>query len=330
MNLKPYPWQGRAEPMSETAFDGAASEIGCEAAAIKAIWEVEAAGKPFLSDGSLIRRFEPHKMPGSPLTWRDSLKIKSPEREEMFLEAFTSTDQNDALRATSWGAPQIMGFNCIDAGYQSAESMVRSMADSEHAQLFAFTRLIFAWGLDSAIRAHDWRAFAARYNGNGQVDVYSRRIEAAYRRHSGGQKSPEVLRIGASGSAVKRLQSGLGITVDGHFGPETLEAVKVFQERVDLPVDGIVGKRTWSALEKAREVDPVPQQTTPDVLAAKGMDMLTKGGLGAGGGVIGTKLIERAPEGAIDLAFYLGVGLGFLVITGIVGAYAWRWVRKVA
>lgn len=59
---------------------------------------------------------------------------------------------------------------------------------------------------------------------------------------------------GAHGEAVKRLQRALrrtpdvGLVPDGIFGPQTEEAVRMFQSGSGLTVDGIVGPRTWAKL----------------------------------------------------------------------------------
>jgi peptidoglycan hydrolase-like protein with peptidoglycan-binding domain len=57
------------------------------------------------------------------------------------------------------------------------------------------------------------------------------------------------------GSQVVKLQeklSNLGFlkSVDGDFGPVTLEAVKAFQKRNGLEPDGVVGGATWQLLDK--------------------------------------------------------------------------------
>lgn len=63
-----------------------------------------------------------------------------------------------------------------------------------------------------------------------------------------------VLRRGASGDAVRDLQSalwraGYAIAIDSDFGPKTEEAVKRFQQVKRLVADGVVGARTWAALD---------------------------------------------------------------------------------
>ena len=259
------PWMGAARPLPPQAMENAARTIGCETAAIRAVWEVEAAGRYFLSDGSVIRRFEPHHIPGSTMDWRDSLAIGSRKRERMFLDAYRDTP-DAALRATSWGAAQIMGFNAGKAGYPDANAMVSAFAESAALQLGGFVGLVQAWGLDSALRAHDWETFARRWNGSGKVKKYARRIESAYRRHSGGLRSPEVLRVGSRGASVKRLQGALGLSADGVFGPRTKEAVEAFQDDAGLAVDGVAGQRTWDALVAARGAKPKPQKSKAEAV----------------------------------------------------------------
>jgi N-acetyl-anhydromuramyl-L-alanine amidase AmpD len=79
--------------------------------------------------------------------------------------------------------------------------------------------------------------------------------------------TPPLLRLGAEGWHVKRLQRLLRTQgcfpepalVDGDFGEITDAAVKAFQELSDLEPDGIVGPLTWAALQKA----PQPVSVSP-------------------------------------------------------------------
>lgn len=278
------PWQSAAplRVLDTTDFDRAAQRLGCEVAVIRALWEVEAAGDGYLADGSLKRRFEPHHFPrahwddlgfgaayltaaqragaarrgwvGTLQAWQISVLQSS---QAMLADAYR-IDPAAALRASSWGGPQILGSNAEAAGYASAEAMVRSMARSAREQLAAFVRLVEAWGLAPALRAHDWITIARRYNGAGQVAYYAAQLEAAYRRWSGGQRSPVVLRVGDSGPAVAEMQRALGIPDDGHFGAGTLAAVEDYQRRAGLPVDGVVGARTWASLRALHQIDGAP------------------------------------------------------------------------
>ena len=56
------------------------------------------------------------------------------------------------------------------------------------------------------------------------------------------------LKKGSAGASVKYLQSALGVTSDGKFGPITDRAVRAFQAAQGLKVDGIVGPITWGRL----------------------------------------------------------------------------------
>lgn len=90
--------------------------------------------------------------------------------------------------------------------------------------------------------------------------------------------TPEVLRDGSSGAAVRELQQQLNQlgyrgadgnpleTTSGKFGPQTEHALRAFQVDQGLEVDGICGNRSREALaaasrDTARAVSPA--QTTP-------------------------------------------------------------------
>jgi murein DD-endopeptidase MepM/ murein hydrolase activator NlpD len=60
--------------------------------------------------------------------------------------------------------------------------------------------------------------------------------------------SRPTIKKGSKGKAVAYLQSKLGITADGAFGPITDRAVRAFQTSKGLVVDGIVGAKTWAAI----------------------------------------------------------------------------------
>lgn len=47
---------------------------------------------------------------------------------------------------------------------------------------------------------------------------------------------------------VKTIQTRIGATVDGDFGPKTEHAVKEFQSDNGLTSDGIVGEKTWAVM----------------------------------------------------------------------------------
>jgi len=67
-----------------------------------------------------------------------------------------------------------------------------------------------------------------------------------------------TVRYGSRGAEVRRLQELLNnalrpcphLRVDGHFGPRTETAVRLYQASVGGRIDGVVGTHTWAALEK--------------------------------------------------------------------------------
>lgn len=313
-------WIGAARRAAAEDFTRAADELGCSPEALQAVWEVEAAGRPFRADGSLERRFEPHKLRAPVGTWRNSLALPAAERERQFAAAF-ARDPDDAMCATSWGAPQIMGFNALAAGFASPAQMVEAMADDEGAQLRAFVMLVRAWRLDGALRSHDWARFAARYNGDANVPVYAARIETAYQRFAGAA-SPVVLRSGDKGAAVRRLQAALGLPQDGSFGPETLREVRAFQQAAGLPVDGVVGAITWEALERGGAAHPIRQPAEEDRIARAGQ---IASAAATGAGAVAT-IGKALPESSLNV---LIVAMALCAVVALT-LYAFRKRRGVA
>ena len=83
----------------------------------------------------------------------------------------------------------------------------------------------------------------------------------------------KMLKIGAVGDVVKKIQQALGFTgrnIDGKFGNNTFNAVKKFQKEVGLKDDGIVGSDTYTRLfrpqaEKANVASKGLQRVAPSI-----------------------------------------------------------------
>lgn len=322
------PWTGEMRPISAADFRKAAVSLNVSEAVIRAVFDVEAAGRYYRRDGTVERRFEPHHFmkdrwasigfkPGAGVApWRASLAIKDADREAMFARAVAQHPEA-AMRATSWGAPQIMGFNHLAAGYPSAQAMVHDMADSAASHLSAFVAFVQSKGLSSALRAHDWLAFSVIYNGDGQAPAYARKIEAAYRKHAG-KSSAVVLKLGSQGAGVVELQEALGIDADGGFGPKTLAAVKAFQLANGLAADGVVGDKTWDAIRrKDKAVLPPAQETELDIGAKV---TAAAAALTAGSSAVAA-IGETLPEAAVN---YLVAGAA---VAGVLAVAALLFVK---
>lgn len=305
----------------------AAQIIGTDTASVMAVAQVEGAGRYFNPDGTVLDRFEPHAFPQrhwatmgfapkpGEAPWRASLRLSKRQRRDMQARA-RAIDAEAAAQATSFGAFQIMGFNCRKAGFPTALAMKRAFADPA-GQITAFARFVVAQGLAGAIRSHDWMAFATVYNGPGQAARYSAEIAAAYRR-AAGQPSVEVLRPGARGESVVALQerlaaAGYKVQADGHYGDETRRAVTEFQKASGLKADGIVGAKTWEALPDSR-TRPVPQPEKDPQVAGEGKGAAGGAAVATGAGGLLASLLG-AVEGHAQTI--LAVAIAILLLGGV-------------
>jgi putative chitinase len=57
-----------------------------------------------------------------------------------------------------------------------------------------------------------------------------------------------MIKIGSTGEDVKKVQSKLGLSPDGVFGPGTEKVVKEWQRKEGLDADGIIGQKSWDKL----------------------------------------------------------------------------------
>lgn len=62
-----------------------------------------------------------------------------------------------------------------------------------------------------------------------------------------------LLKNGSKGDDVKKLQTKLGIDIDGKFGNDTEKAVIKWQSENNLEPDGVVGNDTWNKMFKTTE-----------------------------------------------------------------------------
>jgi hypothetical protein len=186
---------------------------GIDAAAVLALWQVEAGGFAFRRGRPLLR-FEAHKffeswgrnnpqafdrhfqfggrgeIPGRP--WERQRFRPAPTGEwrpfhgsqdaeyEVFALARKLSSPEAACLASSFGGPQIMGFNHALVGYPTAAALRQAFAGSPRWQVIAFFDFCASKELMGAIQLADWQHFAAVYNGPGQAEAYAARLAAAH------------------------------------------------------------------------------------------------------------------------------------------------------
>ena len=185
-------------PLTEADYQAAATSLACDVPAIKAVAEVESAGSGFNPDGTVKVLFEGHvfyretsgrfKAERPDLcfkTWTKAHYSKSQEGEHKRLSDAERLDRKAALRATSFGRFQIMGFNHEAAGFRTVQKFVNAMYESEAAQLDAFVNFVLHEKLDDELRDRRWADFARRFNGPGyRVNRYDEKLAKAFEHFS--------------------------------------------------------------------------------------------------------------------------------------------------
>lgn len=228
-----------------------AAELGGDVDFTLAIADVESGGRSDLPDGRpqilfealwfhnlTSGRYDSHPRISSPI-WNRSLYVGG-EGEYARLGEAASLDVEAALKSTSWGLFQIMGFNHTRCGFGDVRAFVDFIRGPDDNDMIAFTNFVQSdLALLQAYRRQDSLNFAGIYNGPGQPEYYASKIDLSLTR----------FRQGATqANDYSNIQKALGIVVSGTWDNTTLEAVKRFQKEHGLIVDGIVGPMTRKAL----------------------------------------------------------------------------------
>lgn len=97
---------------------------------------------------------------------------------------------------------------------------------------------------------------AAIMQGTGPASVPTQATAVVPPVQVGAPAGRPTLRRGSTGDQVKQVQTKVGVTADGNFGPKTEDAVRALQRAHGLVPDGIVGPETWAALDSAATLTP--------------------------------------------------------------------------
>ncbi len=182
-------------------IEQAAQQLGTDIASIHAVKAVESRGNGFDRDGRPVVLYERHVMKkrlkangftGGQLAYLQEKfptlvnsktgGYKGGSLEFYRLNMAIEIDRTSALESCSWGLFQIMGYHWQALGYDSVEAFTSLMHASEGDQLQAFVLFIQNDPkLHAALKAHDWAAFARRYNGPAYAkNKYDERLTKAY------------------------------------------------------------------------------------------------------------------------------------------------------
>jgi N-acetylmuramidase len=185
--------------LTDEDYRRAAAALRCEAAAIRAVADIESGGRTgFLSDGRPKILFESHvfsKLTGgnhdathpdiSTARWTRNYIGGAGEHDR--LRRAMQLDREAALKSASWGKFQILGMNHRRVGSNTVDEFVEAQKRSEKEHLDAFVKFILSHDLSDELRDRRWDDFARRYNGPRFAENgYDRKMAEAYARYVAG------------------------------------------------------------------------------------------------------------------------------------------------
>lgn len=188
--------------LSEKDLEDFAHYYDLELALVKAVNEVESAGKGFLIDGKPKILFEGHvfwkelkKRGLNPQnyvagnenilypTWT-KIYYEGGVKEHDRLSKAMKINKEAALSSASWGCFQIMGYHAESLGYISVESFVEKMKLHEREHLKAFGKFLEVNNLIRHLKSKNWAEFARKYNGSGYAqNKYDIKLQKAYEKY---------------------------------------------------------------------------------------------------------------------------------------------------
>jgi hypothetical protein len=187
---------GAARPITANEVAAQANIYHLELAALRAVMAVESRNSGFDSRRRPIILFEPHvfyrNLHGTERDRAEQTGLAYPHWKNSYpsgsdaqyrrLAAAIRINEEAAYSSVSMGLGQVLGENHAMCGCASATVMFGKCMESEANQLECMLEFIKTKHLDRALRAHDWKAFAAGYNGIGQVDRYAAWLSREYKK----------------------------------------------------------------------------------------------------------------------------------------------------
>ncbi|MDO5570894.1 MAG: N-acetylmuramidase family protein [Bacteroidales bacterium] len=191
--------------ITKSDIDKAAQKLDIEPAILQALSEVESTkNSGFFSPGKPIILFEGHifwkELENDGINPLDYLEgnedilykrwnkrfyrngIKEYER----FEKASKISLNAAIKSTSWGRYQIMGFNYPLCGMESLMDFFKQMCTHERNQLNLLVNFLISNKLNDTLKKQQWDKFASLYNGsNYMLNDYANKLKKAYYRIRG-------------------------------------------------------------------------------------------------------------------------------------------------
>lgn len=194
--FRPLCWAHAQDTLTDADYAAAATTLGCESAAIRAVADTEAKDEPWDSMGRPIILFERHKFAHhtNGIYNRSHPDISAPRwggygvssQQYERLRRAAMLDETAALKSASWGLFQILGENHEAAGHATVAAFVDAMMLNRAEHLKAFAHFVAAHpAMKRAIVNRDWAGFARAYNGpNYAQNDYDGKMRRAYERLS--------------------------------------------------------------------------------------------------------------------------------------------------
>lgn len=196
--LLAYLTDGEDLKLTDADFPWAADQLSVPVAYVRALYEVESSGNPFI-DGRPVILFEPHifsKLTGhrydnshpklSSRTWNRALYPRLQSDRYIQLIDAICLDPLAGFGAASYGGFQILGSNYARCNAKDAMAFAWQESQSVGDQLSHFVEFIksdpILW---QALRAGNWVQVAKRYNGTAYYkNRYDVRLAQAVRKWS--------------------------------------------------------------------------------------------------------------------------------------------------
>jgi hypothetical protein len=143
-----------------------------------AVFQVESKQAYDLETGLVLIRFESHVFKRyTQHTIHNAHGSQSQEWQA--LQQASSHNLEAALLSTSFGLPQLMGFNWQFTRHGSVDKMVMAFQDSCIAQINGFFDFIVKQNMLKHLQKSNWAEFVRRYNGPGNVADYTNKLTKA-------------------------------------------------------------------------------------------------------------------------------------------------------